>query len=78
MDVGRGCLLLDSAGGRADCGVVRPCSIANPALGSDAAWGNRSAVRCEDSISRFLSWRSPCNTFVAGPDRHSINSTFVC
>jgi hypothetical protein len=78
MDVGHGCLLLDSAGSRTDCSVVGPCSIARPALGSDAAWGNRRAVRCKDSISRFLSWRSPCSSFVAGPDRHSINSTFVC
>jgi hypothetical protein len=78
MDVGHGCLLLDSAGSRAGCGIVGLCSIASSARGSDAAWGNRSAVRCEDSISRFLSWRSPCSRFGAGPDRHSINSTFVC
>jgi hypothetical protein len=78
MDDGHGCLLLDCAGGRADCDVVGPGSIASPALGSVAAWGNRNAVRCEASISRFLSWRSPCSRFVAGPVRHSINSTFVC
>ena len=78
MDDGHGCLLLDSVGSRTDCGVVGPRSIASLALGSDAAWANESAVRCEDGISRFLSWRSPCNRFVAGPDRHSINSTFVC
>ena len=78
MDVGHGCLLLDCAGRRADCDVVGPGSIASLALGSVAAWGNRNAVRCEASISRFLSWRSPCSSFVAGPDRHYINSTFVC
>lgn len=78
MDVGHGGLLFDSAVSRANCSVVGPCSIASPALGSDAARGNGSAVRCEDSISRFLSWRSPCSSFVAGPDRHYINSIFVC
>lgn len=78
MDVGHGCLLLDSAVSRADCGVVGPCSTASPTLGSDAARGNRSAIRCKDGISRFLSWRSPCSSFVAGPDRHYTNSAFVC
>jgi hypothetical protein len=78
MDVGHGCLLLDTALSRADCSIAGPCSIASPALGSAAARGNGSAVRCKDSISRFLSWRSPCSSFVAGPDRHYINSTFVC
>jgi hypothetical protein len=37
MDVGHGCLLLNCAGGRADCDVVGPGSIACPALGSVAA-----------------------------------------
>lgn len=78
MDVGHGRLLLDAAVSRADCSIVGACSIASPALGGDAARGNGSAVRCKDSISRFLSWRSPCSSFVAGADRHSINSTFVC
>ena len=78
MDVGHGCLLLDLAVGRADCSVAGSCSIASPALGSDAARGNGSAARCKDSISRFLSWRSPCSRFVASPDSHHINSTFVC
>ena len=78
MDVGHGRLLLDAAVSRADCSVVGPCSIASPALGGGAARGSGSAVRCKDSISRFLSWRSLCSSFVAGPDHHSVNSTFVC
>jgi hypothetical protein len=78
MDDGHCCLLLDAACCRADCGVVSPCSIAHPAVGSDAPCGNRSAVKCEDSISRFVSRRSPCSRFGADPDRHSVNSTCVC
>ena len=68
--------LSDSTGSESSCGVVRPCRFADPAFGSDADRGNRAAVRCRDSISRFLSWRSSCNTFVAGPDCRSINSIF--
>ena len=78
MDDGHGCLLLDSAGCRADCSVVGPCSTASPALGSEATWGNGRAVGCKDSVSRFLLWRSPCSSVVAGSDDHSTNSTFVC
>jgi hypothetical protein len=73
MDVGHGCLLLDCAGGRADCDVVGPGSIASPALGSVAAWGNRNAVRCEASISRFLSWRSPCSRCRLRPPLHQLD-----
>lgn len=53
MDVGHGCLLLDAAVSRTDGSIVGPCSIANPALGSDATRGNESTVRCNDGISRF-------------------------
>jgi hypothetical protein len=77
-DVGHGCLLSNSACNKADGSIVGPCSIASPALGSEAAWGNGGAIRCKDSISRFLLWRSPCSSVVAGSDHHSTNSTFVC
>jgi len=78
MDVGHGYLLSDSACNKADCSVVGPRSIASPALRIEAAWGNGRAVRCKDSVSRFLLWRSPCSSVVAGSDHHSTNSTFVC
>src|SRR5271166_1109067 len=40
--------------GKPVAAFVRPCRIADPAFGSDADSGNRGAIRCRDSIYRFL------------------------